>query len=171
MGGTRAVLVKRFERILATHQASLRRVSASYTSGGAEREDLLQEICLALWKALPGFREECSERTFVFRIAHNRGLTNVARRRPAAHDLEEASTLADPAGSPETLASDDQRRLLLLEAVRALPMIQRQVVTLSLEGLSHKEIGEVLGISETNVAVRLSRGKSALRERLQGANI
>ena len=69
-------LEQRYDRILQEHGPALRRVAATYEADPARREDLFQEICLALWQALPRFREEASERTFAFRIAHNRGLTH-----------------------------------------------------------------------------------------------
>ena len=68
-----------FVRLLEQYRASLRRLAWSYTRNSAQRDDLFQEIALAIWRAHPGFRGECSERTFVFRIAHNRGLSFLAR--------------------------------------------------------------------------------------------
>ena len=59
-----------FVRLLEQYRASLRRLAWSYTRNSAQRDDLFKEIALAIWRARPGFRGECSERTFVFRIAH-----------------------------------------------------------------------------------------------------
>jgi RNA polymerase sigma factor (sigma-70 family) len=61
----------RFNALLATHGPSLARLAGSYARDPTEREDLFQEIAIAVWRALPRFRGECSERTFLFRIAHN----------------------------------------------------------------------------------------------------
>jgi RNA polymerase sigma-70 factor (ECF subfamily) len=163
-------LDRRYEQILRREGAALRRTAAAYEADPARREDLFQDICLAIWQALPRFRGEASERTFVFRIAHNRGLTHRSRRRPdraRAAGLEEAEELADPGPGPETAAAEGQRRERLLRAVLALPLEPRRILTLALEGLSHKEIGEVLGITENHVAVRLSRARQALRRSLE----
>jgi RNA polymerase sigma factor (sigma-70 family) len=168
----RASLDARYDRILRQEGAALRRVAAAYESDPARREDLFQDICLAIWQALPRFRGESSERTFVFRIAHNRGLTHRSRQRPPmapAADLEEAETLADPHPGPEAEAREGQRRERLRTAVLALPLEPRQVISLTLEGLSAREIAEVLGITENNVAVRLSRARRALRQILERA--
>jgi len=160
-------LEQQYDRILAAHGAALRRVAAAYEADPARREDLFQEICLALWKALPRFREEATERTFAFRIAHNRGLTHGWRARCAATaDLEEAGELADPGLDPESALQAGEQHGRLREAVRRLPLAARQVVVLSLEGLSQREIGDVLGISENNVAVRLTRARKLLRQAL-----
>jgi RNA polymerase sigma factor (sigma-70 family) len=164
---TRA-LEQQYDRILREHGAALRRVSAAYEADPSRREDLFQEVCLALWQALPRFREEASERTFAFRIAHNRGLTHGWRARGSATaDLEEAGEVADPRQDPESELQDGERRDRLREAVRRLPLAPRQVVVLSLEGLSQREMGEVLGITENNVAVRLTRARKLLRQALE----
>lgn len=161
-------LEQRYDRILSEHGPALRRVAATYEADPARREDLFQEICLALWQALPRFREEASERTFAFRIAHNRGLTHGWRARGSATaDLDEAEEVADPRQDPESELQEGERRDRLREAVRRLPLTARQVVVLSLEGLSQREIGEVLGITENNVAVRLTRARKLLRQALE----
>jgi RNA polymerase sigma-70 factor (ECF subfamily) len=156
-------LEERYDRVLREHGSALRRAAAAYERDNTRREDLFQEICLAVWKALPHFRGEASVRTFVFRIAHNRGLTHRARRGPALGDLDEAAHVADPRPGPESEAAARERRNRLHGAVLSLPLPARQVLTLALEGLSQKEIGEVLGISENLVAVRLSRARASLR--------
>lgn len=159
-----------YDQILEREGAALRRVASSYEADPGRREDLFQEICLAIWQALPRFRSESSERTFVFRIAHNRGLTHRSRRassRTLAANLEDASDLADPRPSPEVEVREGQRRESLRAAVLALSLEYRQVITMTLEGLNPKEIAEVLGITENNAAVRLSRARRALRQVLE----
>lgn len=151
-----------FERIVRQHGPALRRLALGYGRSEADADDLFQEICFALWRALPTFRGESSERTFVFRIGHNRGLTFRSRRRPDGVDL--AEEISDGRALPDSQAAASCQRDRLLAAVRSLPERHRQVVLLSLEDLSHAEIAQVLGITENNVAVRLSRAKKALRE-------
>ena len=146
---------------------SLDRLAAAYEADLAERDDLLQDISFALWRALPSFRGECSERTFVYRIAHNRGLTHRARRRlRVTESLENIEVLPDPGADPEQATIRNLTRERLQTAVRQLPEGARQVVILSLSGLSPAEIGEVLGITENNAAVRLSRARRALKDLL-----
>src|SRR5215468_12391204 len=67
-------LTQDFDRIMNEYGQALSRLAASYEPVPSQREDLLQEIVLAIWQALPRFRGECSERTFIYRIAQNRGL-------------------------------------------------------------------------------------------------
>lgn len=161
-----STLEQRYDQILTAYGASLKRVASSYEADLSCREDLFQDICLAIWQALPRFRGEASERTFVFRIAHNRGISNRFRKRPVTTELAAAAEVADPSPDPEATVEAARRRQRLAAAVHGLPLKLRQVVALSLEGLTHAEIGEVLGIMENNVAVRLNRGRKALRAAL-----
>ena len=154
-------LAAQFDRILEREGPALRRLALAYAKTVADGDDLFQDICLALWRALPNFRGDCSERTFAFRIGHNRGLTFRARQRTDLSPLPE--DLRDVQPGPETLAVAAVERDRLLHAIQRLPDGHRQVVLLSLEGLSHAEIGDVLGITENNVAVRLSRARKELR--------
>ncbi len=156
--------LERFERILAREGPALRRLALVYGRTAPDADDLFQEICLALWRALPSFRGDCSERTFAFRIGHNRGLTFRGRRKPDPAPL--GDDIRDRAPGPETLATAAAERDRLLGAVQRLGEGHRQVVLLSLEGLAHAEIAEVLGITENNVAVRLSRARRELRDLL-----
>lgn len=158
----------RYERVLREQGPALRRLAASYERDPSQSEDLFQEICLALWQALPRFRGDASERTFVFRVAHNRGITHRFRkRRPPVADLREAEEVPAPGRTPHEEVHQGERQRRLAEAIRALPLGYHQVLTLALEGLPAREIGEVLGLTENNVAVRLSRARAALRQRLE----
>lgn len=153
----------RLATVLRTHAEGLRRVAAAYARP-SDQEDLAQDIALALWNALPSFRGECSERTFVYRVAHNRGVNHLVRRRPSP---EPSTEIADGTPSPEAMASERQQIEHLFCGIRALPVPYRQVLTLALEELSHDEIGACLGITTTNVAVRLKRARDALRRQLE----
>lgn len=156
-----------FERVVADYGPALRRLAAAWEPDAAAREDLLQEILLALWRALPRFRGDASERTFVFRVAHNRALTHRFRPRPDTAALEAAAEVADRQPTPEAAAAAAEGIERLLRALRALPLAARQILTLSLEGLSRAEIAGVLGITENNAGVRLSRARRALQEELE----
>ncbi|MFO0983992.1 MAG: sigma-70 family RNA polymerase sigma factor [Planctomycetota bacterium] len=157
---------QRYMLLITAFAPALSRLAASYASRASDQEDLFQEICLALWTALPGFRGACSERTFVYRIAHNRALTCCARRRPATCGLDAAQHAVDARPGPEQQVERSQAHEQLLGAIRSLGVGMRQVITLSLEGLTHAEIGAVLGLRENVVAVRLHRARAELRQRL-----
>lgn len=155
-------------RLVDAHAGTVGRLAASYERDAGRREDLVQDIWLALWQALPSFRGDCTERTFVLRIAHNRAVTHIRHwRRRVTEPLSEDARVTDLAADPERAAGDRQRQQQLQAAVAALPLGLRQVVVLRLEGLNHHEIADVLGITENNVAVRLTRARATLSRQLQ----
>jgi RNA polymerase sigma factor (sigma-70 family) len=155
-----------FLELLERHGPALMRLCAAYTSTAADREDLFQEICLAIWRALPGFRGDCSKRTFIYRIGHNRGLSFRSRQRPTAR-LDEVPEPEAPERPADELLDARSRADALLAAVRRLPALQREAIVLHLEGLSPREIADVLGITENNAAVRLTRARQSLRLELE----
>ena len=164
----RADLEEHFTALMETEGAALARLAASYARQPGDREDLFQDIAVAIWQALPRFRGECSERTFLFRIAHNRGLAHIARRPLLTSTSSEDLELPDASPDPEQSLSLEQQSHRLLDAICSLPVAYRQVVTLALEGMSYAEIGAVLGIAESNVGARFTRARQMLRMRLKG---
>lgn len=163
----RATQEQEFDRLLAANGPALARLAASYTNTRGDRDDLLQEIALAVWQALRTFRGECSPRTFLFRIAHNRAIAYLARNRSRFPQAGEEVDAPDPAPDPESGLAREQAAERLRRAVHRLPVVYRQVITLALEGMGYGEIAEVLGISESNVGARLSRARQLLRESLE----
>jgi RNA polymerase sigma-70 factor (ECF subfamily) len=154
-------------RLLQEHDRALRRLASSYERDPSRQQDLVQDIWLAVWQALPGFRGECAERTFVFRIAHNRAVSHIDySQRRRAEPLDEDAPIAAPGPDPEHSLSQQQRHERLHAAVRDLPIAMRQVVVLTLEGLSNAEAADIIGITENNVAVRLTRARAALTRAL-----
>ena len=150
------------EAVLREHGPMLSRIAGSYEAEPARRDDLLQEISLAVWKALPAWRGDASLKTFCARVAHNRAIDHLARERRARGD-ELQDEHADAGPDPLDHAQAHQRRRDLLRAVRALPLGQRQVVVLALEGFAQREIGEALGLEDNTVAQRLSRARRQLQ--------
>lgn len=157
-----------FETIAREHGAMIARVARSYEANAARAEELVQEILIAVWQALPSFRGASTLRTFVARIAHNRAISHVAReaRSPRAVPLDDSLQSAAP--SPEDIAAANSARFKLEVAVQRLPLNQKLVVTLALEGFSPDEVADVLGISASAASVRLHRAKAALERTLSG---
>lgn len=148
------------------HGAALSRLAWGFVDNAGDHADLLQEILVALWRAVPRFRGESSIRTFTFRVAHNRSVSFAARlqRRRSVPISED---LRDTRPGPDTMAEADSRRARLMSAIRALPPVQRQAVMLHLEGASAEDIATIQGTSPNNAAVRLTRARQALRALLE----
>ncbi len=100
-----------YVRLMSTYDRSVRRLAMAYERDHALREDLIQEIWLALWLALPSFRGDCAERTFVYRIAHNRGVSHIQQaRRGRAETLDDSIPIPDPGLRPRVCRRPAQRR-------------------------------------------------------------
>ncbi len=159
-----------FLRLIDQYQPPLRRLAGAYLQQPPDREDLVQEIAMAIWQAIPNFRGESSERTWLYRIAHNVAISSSAKLRrtgsresqfPESFDSPSASSGADV----DVLASE--RHQILIDSIRSLPELDRQIILLHLEGLGYSEISEVTGLSETAVAARLTRIRTRLKAHLQ----
>ena len=159
-----ADLDARFRALLGAHGAVLWRIAGAYARTRPDREDLYQEMLLQVWRALPGFRGDAAERTWLTRIAFNVALGAVRK-----HDVRRtidapAAVHAAPGHTPDPLAVTARADALgrLYAALRRLPEIDRALVLLTLEERPHAEIADVLGLSVSNVAVRLHRAKARL---------
>ena len=153
----------RLEDIISAYGAAVGRIAAAYEADPALREDLVQEILLAVHLALPRLQDEARLAPFVFRIAHNRCVTHVARAVNEKRIVAAAPPLVEATASPEQdlLASEQNRRLASM--LRRMPLPYRQALSLALEGMSHAEIAATLDISLSNVGIRINRGKEMLK--------
>jgi RNA polymerase sigma factor (sigma-70 family) len=154
------------EEVIRLYGPGLQRTAASYERNPALRDELVQDIYLALVIALPRLRDLDSVRAYVFRVAHHRCVSHVMRQvREPVPVAEEGN---HPDGDPwqEEVMIERERTSALMDAIRALSLPYRQVITLLLEELSYREIAEVLGLSESNVGARINRAKRQLKDML-----
>jgi RNA polymerase sigma factor (sigma-70 family) len=148
---------------------ALARIVASYERDRSIRDDLLQEVLIAVVSALPRLAEAAKLKPFVFRIAHNRCLSHVVKqmRERSRHEPLDDLPLDEP--GHEQVLMEAERGQRLLEAVRRLTLPYRQVMTLILEDMSYDDIAETLGISVANVGIRVNRAKQQLTVMLTDA--
>lgn len=150
-----------FLDIIANHQGIIYRVVKLYRRQAADQEDLFQEIVLQLWKAYPAYRGAAKVSTWMYRIALNTALASYRKQRVAVQYPGEL-----PQATPVPEASESAQQIRLLEAIRGLKPAERALISLYFEGYAHKEIGEIIGITENNVGVRMNRIKTKLKKRL-----
>ncbi len=154
----------RFRAIAVEHGPALRRFARGFEADGARQEDLVQDVLLAIWRALPAFEGRASLRTWVYRIAHNVAVSHVIKgkrdrlARAVAIDDDDRALVRNAAIEAE--GRDAVQRLAAL--VRLMRPADAQVILLYLEGLEHAEIADVTGLSRENVAVKVHRIKAAL---------
>ncbi|MBY8825301.1 RNA polymerase sigma factor [Sphingomonas colocasiae] len=160
--------MRSLEEIIDSYGAGIARLAASYEADPMLQEDLTQDILLAIHRALPSLRAIDRLGPFVFRIAHNRGVEHVMKEMRIKRQRAVEIDPEPDTGGPErhVMAGDSSQRVH--RAIRRLPLPYRQVITLLLEDLSYAEIGETLGISASNVGVRVNRAKAQLKAMLDG---
>jgi RNA polymerase sigma factor (sigma-70 family) len=161
--------VARLEHVVERFGPAIQRMLPAYEQDSAARQDLRQEVLVALWRALPGFRGDGSLRAFVHRVAHNAALRY---RRDRARSRRRTDRAAEHPVTPAPAVDErvEQRQTLarLHAHVRTLPDVDRQLLLLYLEGVPGSEIAEITGLSRTNVTTRVGRLRARLHEHLAG---
>ncbi len=183
VGRLRAGEEEAFVELAARHHAAMLQLAGSFVSNPAIAEEVVQDTWLAVLRGLDSFAGRSTFKTWLLRILVNRARSTGVRedRSIAIGDATPAvdSSRFDASGAwmapPEHWIEDSEDRLLaealterLHEALEHLPARQRAVLTLrDVDGLSSKEVSEVLEISEANQRVLLHRGRSRLRLALE----
>lgn len=143
------------------------KVVRAYAVERTEQDDLFQEIALQLWTSLPSFEGHSKPSTWIYKVALNTAL--VWRRREGKHQhgretLEVLEVL--PVSSPDPARASEEREKLewLYRELHALDKADRSLAVLYLEDMSYHDMAEILGISESNVGVRINRLKKQLAD-------
>lgn len=169
------------ERLLLKAQEVAYRFSYSVCGGPSEAEDVMQDALLKTFRYVKRIRDPRAFRTWLYRTVHNACLMKRRRKTgeprrvlslddvlPSLEGRRAAVETAEPGRNPEALAMNAALRRRLSKALRALPADYRQIVFLrEMEGLSTKDVADVLKISESNVKMRLHRARLFLRKELE----
>ena len=156
-------LTAEFIEQITRNQSVVHKICNVYANSREEREDLKQEIILQLWKSYSGFRGKSQFSTWMYRIAFNTAITNI--RKPKKHPIVEALSGAEqsiPAVEDIEYMNDDLNSLF--KAIAELKEVEKAIIMLYLEEKSYREIGEIIGITEKNVSVKLVRLKEKLKQ-------
>lgn len=154
-----------FEARLDEHRGIVFKLANAYCRAREERDDLVQEICLQLWRAFPRYDPERRFSTWMYRVALNTAIS-FARTRQAR---ERRSVPLDESLVPATsepVRASVERVGQLYRVMDGLGELERALLLLYLEEHSYRDIAEVLGISETNVGTKLNRLKLKIRREL-----
>lgn len=158
-----------YQQAARDYGADIARFTTGYERDPARRRELLQEIHLALWQSFANYKAQCSLRTWVYRVAHNVGVSHVQRSLRRAErqslTLEEIETQAcDQADIAHTERRLDLERVLTL--IHKLAPLDREVMLLYLEDMDAAGIADITGLSARNVATKVHRIKAVLANQL-----
>jgi len=165
--------VAAFEPLVEKYRERVWRLAYNYLRDREEAWDVAQDAFIRAWQALPSFRGQSAFYTWLFRIVINVA-TDRARQRSArgrAFGTEAVPeedwdrVLVEPGGGPDTAAARAEQRERIRRGLDALPEHHRAIIMLSdLEGLSYREIAEVLDIPMGTVMSRLHNARKRLRD-------
>jgi RNA polymerase sigma-70 factor (ECF subfamily) len=157
-----------FLRLIEEHKRILYKIAGSYCRNAGDREDLIQEMIFQLWRSGERFDDHYKFSTWMYRIALNVAISfyRKAGRRGFRVELDADVDLADPAVPDPAGASGEleERVAMLQHFIAELGELDKALMILYLEERPYREIAEVLGITETNVATKLNRIKDRLRQ-------
>jgi len=165
---------ERFNRIVAENSERIRRICRYYSSNRENQKEMFQEVLINIWKSLDRFRGESAISTWIYRIAVNTALSHIgkiSRRLDTSLyiDLQKLHLLSEDDHVQEMLLQEAQIEKLQNE-LNLLSIIDKTLISLTLEGLSTKEIADVIGITEPNVRVKIHRIKTDLKNKLSEDN-
>lgn len=153
-----------FLDLLENHKKLIYKVAHSYGKNAADRQDLIQEIILQLWRAFPKYDSQYKPSTWAYRIALNVSISfyRKEKRRPQTTSLDQ-ETFLKIVDTKEETAELEHHIDLLYQFINALNPLNKALMILYLDEKSHEEIATILGISKTNVGTKISRIKVQLK--------
>lgn len=152
---------KEFIEMINTHRGILYKVCNLYCNDPEDKKDLFQEMVLQLWRSIKTFRKDSQVSTWMYRVALNTAITNFRKesRKPERFGISE-SELQIPDISDLALQSENLS--LLKQAIDQLNAIEKAVIMLYLDEKSYEEIAGILGVTRSNVGVKINRIKIKL---------
>lgn len=147
---------REFTALVKRHKDTIYSVCLMFAPNQDDANDLMQEVLIKLWKGFESFRGECSEKSWIWRVAMNTCITQDNKRKRA---------LEVPVAELLTGHTTESKQVKMLhDRIHGLQPFDRAIVMLWLEDLSYEEIGQIVGISAKNVSVRLVRIKEELKK-------
>ena len=152
-----------FGEWIEAHKAILFKVARAYGTTHSDREDLFQEIALQVWHSVEAFRGDAAVPTWIYRVALNTAIAWNRKGRKherGRQDFEPATALLT---APETR---DPRLEWIYARIAELDEVNRSLALLMLDGFGYRDMSQILGLSESNVGVKINRIKAALSAQL-----
>jgi len=149
-----------FIALINKHEGILQKICNIYFYRNPYKEDYYQEILIRLWKAYPSFRNDSAFSTWLYRVAINTAI-DIIRKQNLRPKYTELSKYDYNIVDGESNSESDQKDKLY-QAINHLSDIEKAIILLHLEAYTYKEIGEIIGISESNAGVRINRIKNQL---------
>lgn len=153
-----------FQTFVQDNMAMIRHICGVYARSEEELKDFIQEVTIQLWKSHGKFAAKSKVSTWVYRVTLNVCLAMSRKNKRMAPPVS-----LDNVQISEEIDHEEKERIeLLYNAVRKLKEADRAIILLYLENKSYKEIAEILGMTVTNVGVKVNRLKTQLKNIIDG---
>ena len=159
-----------FQHIIDNHNAILYKIARSYTREEVDFQDLYQEMLIQLWQSYPRFEGKSKLSTWIYRVVLNTAMTFSKKQNRRPDQISIDTSLHQVADHPflqsEKEKYSNQKIELLYHSIHELKKEERAIILLHLEGKSYKEMAEIIGITTSNIGVKITRIKKKLQELL-----
>ncbi|HMC85736.1 MAG TPA: RNA polymerase sigma factor [Chitinophagaceae bacterium] len=152
---------KIFTDSIKQNQKIIFKVCSLYMDNEQDKKDLFQEIVLAAWKGFKNFKGDAKFSTWLYRVALNTAITFYRKEK---RQIETAELKDQLAGIADNTYKQEDQIIAMNKAIAELSKIDKALVMLYMEDYDYQEIGEIIGITANNVAVKMNRVKAKLKE-------
>jgi RNA polymerase sigma-70 factor (ECF subfamily) len=159
---------KEFIELINKHQGILQKICNIYFYRNPYKEDYYQEMLIRLWKSFPGFKNQSTFSTWLYRVALNTAIDILRKQYLRPIHIELSTTEFNAPDNENSTDSDKKDKLYW--AINHLSDIEKAIIILYLEEYNYKEIAEIVGISESNAGVKINRIKSQLIKILENGS-
>ncbi len=149
--------------VLDAHKGIIYKVANAYCKNEEDRKDLIQEISIQLWKSFDKYNDEYKYSTWIYRIALNVAISFYRKESTRTKQLNPFNDVILNIADVEWSESQDVN--ILHNFIAELKVLDKAIMLLYLEEKNYKEIAEIMGLSETNVATKINRIKSSLKQK------
>ncbi len=156
-----------FKHIIQANNGIFYKICRAYTSNQQDFEDLYQEVLVQLWSSFSTFKGKSSLSTWIYRVALNTALSFRKKLGKASFINLSGSELPEPAEDPYNEEHINEKIELLYRCIQQLKPDEKALILLHLEEKKYEEISEIMGITTSNVGVKLKRTREKLHSLLK----
>lgn len=155
---------EQFIETIQDNSGIIHKAASLYTSNPQDKEDLVQEIIYQLWKSYDSFDNKSAISTWIYRVAMNVAIYHLkqSKKRPATIPIDHASIDIHSNSGKENQTKWNKIR----DQINGLNLLEKGIILLYLEGKNYRDIGAIIGITESNVGTRMARIKEKLKNNL-----
>lgn len=154
---------QQFAILAEENQGIIHKVCSMYCNREADRKDLFQDILVQWWRAFPSFKGDAKFSTWAYRVAINTAISNFRKEKRRLDYQSLSLEVLQIPDLPDGNAGMEEQKTLLYQAINQLSKVEKAIMMLYLEDYNYEEIANIIGITKTNVGVKINRIKGKLK--------